>query len=439
MRGLGVRWLYTQLPELVAAGVLTEDTAGRIRAHYGEVPSPARGRLALTLVSVLGAGLIGLGIVLLIARNWDTLDRATRVFLAMTPLAVGHCLGAWVLVRRATSAAWREGVATYIPLASAAAIALVSQTYHIAGDLAAFHLTWSLLALPLIYLFRSTAATLLYFSGILLWASASRWQVGHAVLFWPLAALALPHVFMVLRKARAGPGAPLTALGLAVTMLWGAGLAMHHRLPGLWIIVYAGLFGVFAMLGRTGPVQGWGRVYRLLGDVGTVAFALLLTMSWTWRGVGNPSSIGYYELGLAARTQDYVLALGLPVLAFALGIRHLRVGSLHTRLIVLGPLLAAAGFALPHLGAPQWICLAAFNGFSAVLGLSLLVAGLRDGRLGPVYAGLCAIMALVLLRFFDSDLSFAARGVAFIVSGCLFLAANLWLARRLRGAKEVEA
>jgi hypothetical protein len=41
---------------------------------------------------------------------------------------------------------------------------------------------------------------------------------------------------------------------------------------------------------------------------------------------------------------------------------------------------------------------------------------------------------LVLLRFFDSDLSYVVRGVGFIITGAGFFATNLWLRRQVRGA-----
>ena len=48
--------------------------------------------------------------------------------------------------------------------------------------------------------------------------------------------------------------------------------------------------------------------------------------------------------------------------------------------------------------------------------------------------GAALIAALILLRFFDSDLSYIVRGVGFIVTGAGFVAATLWLRRRVRPA-----
>jgi hypothetical protein len=47
-----------------------------------------------------------------------------------------------------------------------------------------------------------------------------------------------------------------------------------------------------------------------------------------------------------------------------------------------------------------------------------------------VNTGLLVLSALIIARFFDSDLSFLARGVAFILLGAGFLTANVVILRR---------
>jgi dipeptide/tripeptide permease len=56
--------------------------------------------------------------------------------------------------------------------------------------------------------------------------------------------------------------------------------------------------------------------------------------------------------------------------------------------------------------------------------------GLREDRLGLVNGGMLMLAGLIITRFFDSDLGFVVRGLAFIVVGVGFLAANMVLIRR---------
>ena len=150
-----VRWLYGQLPELVAGGVVEAETADRIRAHYGAEPAASGRRIALTVCSILGSVLIGAGLILLLAHNWRGLPRPIRTVLAVAPLLMSQALALWVLATGRCSAAWREGVGTFLTLAVGAAIALIGQTYHIPGDPGRFLLVWMLLALPVIYLLNA--------------------------------------------------------------------------------------------------------------------------------------------------------------------------------------------------------------------------------------------------------------------------------------------
>jgi hypothetical protein len=94
--------------------------------------------------------------------------------------------------------------------------------------------------------------------------------------------------------------------------------------------------------------------------------------------------------------------------------------------------------ALPAVSMVAWVCailkaapIAAvlFNLFLFALGIGTLVAGLRGRRIGVVKAGMLVLAAMILCRFFDSNLGCVLLGVAFILVGVGFLAANVVLLR----------
>ncbi len=102
------------------------------------------------VVNVLGALLVSLGIILLVAHNWDDLSRFSKTIFAFIPLLVGQGMCAYTLIKKKNSAAWRECSAVVLFFAIATSISLVSQTYHISGTMSGFLLTWMLLAAPVI-------------------------------------------------------------------------------------------------------------------------------------------------------------------------------------------------------------------------------------------------------------------------------------------------
>ena len=79
-----------------------------------------------------------------------------------------------------------------------------------------------------------------------------------------------------------------------------------------------------------------------------------------------------------------------------------------------------------------------FDLYLLAAGLWLLVTGLRINKQGQMNVGLLAITALIVARFFDTDLNFLLRGLIFIALGIAFLVANVVMLRR-KGASHEQA
>ena len=80
--------LLDALPELVREGLITADQADRIHMRYA-APQEQSGNRMLLLFSILGGLLIGLGLILVVAHNWEDLSRTTRTVFAFLPMAIG--------------------------------------------------------------------------------------------------------------------------------------------------------------------------------------------------------------------------------------------------------------------------------------------------------------------------------------------------------------
>lgn len=76
---------------------------------------------------------------------------------------------------------------------------------------------------------------------------------------------------------------------------------------------------------------------------------------------------------------------------------------------------------------------AIMNAYVLWLSISIIIAGIHKHRLGIVNTGMPLLAALIVARFFDVELSFVVRGVAFVLVGIGFIAANVVLVRRKAG------
>lgn len=433
MKQRHVQWLYGELPKLVEAGVLPKESEERLRAHYGPVKSTSASTIAVVLFGVLGAMLVGSGIILLLAYNWDALGRPARAVLSFLPLVAGQVLVGWTLYRKQESAAWQEGSGAFLAMAIGASIALVGQTYHIPGNPASFLLSWALLGLPLVYLLRSSMAALLYVIAVTVWTAVAQDQYGHALWYWPLLGAALPFAWLQHRGNRHAPGTALVVWSLCLSLCIGLGVSMERVLPGLWIVTYASLFAVFCLAGRAWYRDVSGQPLSVVGSFGTVGLAIMLTFDEWWRRIGfhyyRGDSDRYLEwFGI----QDYVLVLLLLGGVVVFAVRCVGRKDFAALPWVASPVLAVIGFAIASTEGMAHIPPMLFNVYMLVLGVLVLRQGIRDGRLALANGGMGILAVLFTVRFFDSDLGILVRGVAFIVLGAGFLGANIWLSRRLK-------
>lgn len=435
-RKKAIAWLYGEMPGLEAAGILSGETSALLRTHYGPVNVRSNRSLALLLFSILGAASIGLGIILLLAHNWNGLGRPLRTLLSFVPLMAGQAAVWHTLLRRPDSAPWREGSAVFLALAVGACISLVSQTYHIKGDMGAFLLTWLVLGAPLIYVLNATATALLYIAGLTCWAAAVQFANGQALLFWPLAAFLAPHVWMAQRGHPGGPRVRLLSWGVCAAAPFAVGFVMEKAMPGVWIVVYSALFCGMFLAGRGLFGSARFNAFHVAGFAGVAALTLVLTYEGVWRGIGwnhFRSGPGYNSL---AEWQDYLMALAALSGVALLAVRPFR-GKDWLAVASAGlPVLAVLGFTASAMDAPADVIMGMFNLYALVFGAVTVVTGLERDDLVMVNAGMAMVSMLIILRFFDADLGFTVRGVLFIVLGFAFLGANLAIVRRAAARRE---
>lgn len=414
-----VRWLLQQLPQWQREGVLDADSAERLRQRYAESAQSSGGWLLPTA----GGLLVGLGLILLIAHNWDQLSRPLRLALAIVPLTLSQLACVHALRRHADVTAWREVPAVLTALSFAAALALVGQIYHLPGDLPRYLLICTVLSWPLIYLMRSVGVTLWVAAGWLGWSSAVPEVQAHPLLVIAAFATLLPLSRLRWFQAR---GRAATAVFMLLIPLFY--LAVLLSLPSDWRTVLswtAGLGAVMLALQRQGPLEGPTSLVGW-GYVGVCIASLWASFGGVWS-----SRHGWLE-----RSDSIGWEPSMVLLMLLVGVLAGLVLALRRRDGLLA-LLCLPGVLLPLLATIQTAPLAAgiavlFNGLILAIGSLTVREGLHRQALGLVNAGLGLMAILVALRFFDNDWSFTVRGIGFVLVGSGFLLAHGWLKRRVR-------
>ena len=423
--------LLKDLPDLVNAQVITEETAEKIKSYYASQASHSTNRLFIVF-GILGALLVGMGIVLIIAHNWDILPKIVKLAIGLLPLLAGQVAVGILTIKKSESRTWREGAGTFLFVAVAISISIVSQVYNIEGNLGNFLLVWMALTLPIIYVLRSSMASLLYISGITWYAcevSYFSYPHGHAWWYWLLFMLILPFYYLEFLKNKIKNNFfyfHSWLLALSLTTCLGVFVDKHGELI---MIAYMCLFSSFVIISEL-PRFDTGRVisnaYLVVGSLGAVICLLALSFDFYWSDLIEPSSEHFTEgIEFAVSIVTTIVASVLLVIA----LRDKPISEINSKSFayIVFIVLFFIGINTPTIS--QLL----INLVILLFAVHTIRNGAQRNHLGILNYGLLIITALILCRFFDTDFSFIVRGLLFISVGIGFFAANYYMIKKRKG------
>lgn len=418
-----IHWLLNELEAWVREGIIDDDQARAIRSRY---PAPEQagtwGRVAF---AAAGAVLIGLGVILLFAYNWEKMHKFLKLAVVFTALIAAH--GAALATGRTAA---KETLHVLGTMFFGAGIWLVAQVYHIEEHYPNAFIVWGAGALALAWALPSLAqgliaafllalwdgfevfafrdpnhlAPVLIFIGIipLAWLLRSRvlaaaglasflftlfatvqrqsWQLVLPVFLSCAAALLAAGIIM--QKSRRAPElAP-------VCFFFGNGLFLFP----VFVLTFPGTRELLTLLFRETPATLWVLV--------PLATAFILWFAALW-----PFSDLRERIAAGLRLEYLAAPLALAIYLIQTNLKH-RIGGWS----------GAAPYNLIFL-------------FSAVM---LMQRGFRSLHLRSAVMGSVLLAALAMARYADLFQSLLARAVVFLAVGGMMLVVGIFFARARR-------
>ncbi|MGI6091813.1 MAG: DUF2157 domain-containing protein [Veillonellaceae bacterium] len=427
MNKKAIEWLYQELPELVAKGVLSTDTAKKLHEHYGPLEQSSGKRTFLMVFGIIGVLLVGLGIILLIAHNWSQLTRPSRLAISIGLLLAAQLLAGAVLHFKRDSAIWRESSAVLHVLMIGAAMALVGQTYHLTEDTDAFLLIWTLLSLPLIYLMKSTGAAILYLAGITLW-SGHGYGYPEKQFIWVMFFLVMPYWWGLIKSNRYANEAVILSWVVNLCFYFCFAAAAANHLDRFGWLIYSALFSVNYLSGLLWFNSGrktWQMPFKFIGLTGSLGLVFIMTFHNIWSNL----QLNTYAVNAVESMLTVVLLL---IFIIGNGLTAKRLGCKNV-IFSLAPLIVGAAYLINHFDTSGVGATIIMNIYMLLLSISIISAGSHKNSLGVVNAGMLMMAVLIIARFLDMNFSFVIRGVVFVLLGIGFLITNWLMVRRKAG------
>ena len=368
-------------------GLISAEQKDQLLARYQvleEADETAGPGKLITTVSMLGAVLIGTGMILFIASNWSEVPKWGKLFMIFSSMLTCYGLGFYLGYEKKNYPTVGGALIFLGTIIFGAGIFLIAQIYHMTVYYPNGPLLWGLGILPLAYLFRFTTITALAIVDLLIWAGMkASVLMSEPVYFGNI----MPYITLFLMT------------GISV---WTIGL-MHRRIVSLKDL--------------SGP-------YIVVGMLTAYSMAYVLTFD-----------LLRSRLGAAELAPFYIGIVGLFIVSCAISFRS---GEREkawvpetvalTVLLLLALLLSLFFSGVSYNGSGQMKTGAEFDlmTFAANIIFALIIVGtimLGYIRHYPAYIniGLLFFVLDVFARYFDFFWKLLPRSLFFIIGGLMLL------------------
>jgi uncharacterized membrane protein len=388
--------LKEELELWLEEGIISAEQKERLLSRYqvleeaDETAGPGR---LITTVSMLGAVLVGAGIILFIASNWAEIPRWGKLLMIFSSMLTCYGLGFYLGYEKKSYPTVGGALIFLGSIIFGAGIFLIAQIYHIIVHYPNGPLLWGLGIMPLAYLFRYTNVLALAIIDLLIW-------LGMEAGFW------------IPESAYFGNIMPYVTLFLmAGISIWTIGL-MHRRFVSLRDL--------------SGP-------YILVGMLTAYSMAYVLTFD-----------IYRTRLGTVELAPFYIGIVGLFIISGAISTRAgekerawVEEAAALTLLLASALLLALFFTGISYNSHGQMRASDAFNlmTFTANIVFALIITGtiiLGYIRRYPAYIniGLLFFVLDVFARYFDFFWKLLPRSLFFIIGGLMLLIGGVLLEKK---------
>lgn len=438
------RHIQEKLEAWTAVGLISPAQALAIRTREAEhKPGSPWG---IVIFAGFGAVVLGLGVTLLFAYNWDQMHKFAKLAVVFGALAAAHATGQY-LRRRAAPHGFAEAASLLGTMLFGAGIWLVAQIYHISAHYPDAFFVWAAGALLLAWALPSVAQGLLAAVLLAIWACAEAASFDHHLALAPL--WILLGTGGLAWRLRSPVLLAASAVSLAVSA--GAGLSCNGSSVFPILLGVSALYAGLAWLARGhSAFPAAQAVLRVTGLL--LYFPLLFILTFRESAEDLLQCWGRNGRGVLPPT-DWLPVMVLPAIALVvagLAVRRavaLRQGNTpEFRSQLAAPLIMLVTFvscwclwrgAHPPLDGKTSGVLIAMTATAILLyhSIASLWRGCRETQPGWVVGGALLMAAWVFARYVDLFDSLLARGVMFVVMGAALFAVALLYHRQKQHAR----
>ena len=407
---------------------------GKKRNTTLELEKQSYNNTVTIIFSILGALLVGAGLVLIFVTFWKEMPLMFKGILSFVPLIAGQASGMFVLYKKKDKVPWTEGGSVLWTAGVAATLTMIYNIFDLSIDWTNILILIAVSVAPVVGILRSVAPLIVYYGCSISWgvtvygdteslfvifATAMLVALGCVYTSWLLKAEKKSHRSILAQWISViAVTAYVCAIGMGIDFmpLFVAGLmaiaiclyllsfkdgdmAMPYKIPGLFITAIL-MFASSSIYYDYIEAEVYNIIY-----ISVCVIAIALTGILTIKKVKGNFSKGY----IAAVVVFYALYIA-SLYAMGGDYRH-----------------EIADTFLNILKAPAFVAY-----------ILMIISGAREKKLMPINLGFIGVAGLVMVIVYQSGLSMLGNGVMLLIFGAVLLAINFKISKAKQKTPAIE-
>jgi len=381
--------------------------------------------LMISAIYIIGAVLIGGGVISFVAAHWETIPVFVKVSMIVAFMLVGHFIGYYLWQISGANARLGHAMVLLGTLVFGANIGLMAQIFHIKSNFYNGFFAWAIGAIIMAYALQSAPnaalAVLVWFIGFCGGLFDSQEQI---FAFYPFIAAAVFLPFAYFNRSGFVFAASMLATGIAIVIhtIEGADFFISSGVtaPGIALLLLA----TAILLKRTADFGAFSSISMVIAAI-FIAFGAYISSfhSYDMRF----TELFTERLWLIQAIPVYLLALAAWLFAFKyvladFQVRWISMGLLAACVLVTAPILITA--ASMGLSDSFW-CVVSANVACVILAATLVANGflLLDRRV--FWAGVLFSALVITSRFLEYETELLTKAVVFVTCGIILILAGV--------------
>lgn len=188
-----LRVLNTEIPLWKEEGIITQEQADKIRERYRVYETAEKGIPAklVKALAMIGALLIGAGVILFFAANWEAIPKYIRLIIVLGLIFGVYHRGYYLKYTKGNYPKIGSALIFLGSLLFGAGIWLVAQTFHIQSRYHTGFLIWAIGILPISYLLNMASITVVSSALLTIWMTTKTIEADTISYLYPILMLGL--------------------------------------------------------------------------------------------------------------------------------------------------------------------------------------------------------------------------------------------------------